>query len=441
MPSPLLTFVSLLPVLQFAGAQTAGSFNILTFNVAGLPDVLNGNDVPGDKTTNTARIGQLFTQHDMDLIHVQEDFNYHATLYANDKHPYRTATSGGVPVGSGLNTLSNFPYTDFERVKWNQCSTFDSADCLTPKGFTFMRVKFAEGVWVDAYNLHADAGTTTADLSARASNLRQVSDHIKTNSIGNPVIVFGDSNTRYTRTSDIPGVFGTENSMKDVWIELVRKGTPPTAGSDALLCDNPSPNTTCETVDKVWYRGSSAVSLQATTFDYAGDMFLQEDGNILSDHNPVLVDFTWTLKGQLQIGDAYGGEYGTWFNDLDTLAKVSNAKVATVALRGQDRLDGISLSLASGQTLTHGGTGGTASTLTLNSGETLTGATLCQGEKDGKTRIFYAQLQTSAGRTVSAGAKTSTCVEKKAASGSSFVGFLGRSGDEIDKLGFVTLKA
>ena len=43
------------------------------------------------------------------------------------------------------------------------CQTFtdsdrSSADCLTPKGFTFMRVKFAEGVWVDAYNLHADAG-------------------------------------------------------------------------------------------------------------------------------------------------------------------------------------------------------------------------------------------------------------------------------------------
>jgi hypothetical protein len=125
MPSTLSTLVSVLPLFQFAGAQTAGSFNVLTFNVAGLPAILNGNDVPGDKTANTARIGQLFTQHDMDLIHVQEDFNYHATLYANDKHPYRTPTSGGVPVGSGLNSLSNFPYTDFERVKWNQCSTFE----------------------------------------------------------------------------------------------------------------------------------------------------------------------------------------------------------------------------------------------------------------------------------------------------------------------------
>jgi hypothetical protein len=125
MPSSLRTLVSLLPVLQLANAQTAGTFNTITFNVAGLPDILNGNEIPGDKTTNTARIGQLLTQYDIDLIHVQEDFNFHATLYANDQHPYRTPTSGGVPLGSGLNTLSNFPYVDFERVKWGQCSTFE----------------------------------------------------------------------------------------------------------------------------------------------------------------------------------------------------------------------------------------------------------------------------------------------------------------------------
>lgn len=33
-----------------------------------------------------------------------------------------------------------------------------SNDCDTPKGFTFMRVKFGEGAVIDAYNLHADAG-------------------------------------------------------------------------------------------------------------------------------------------------------------------------------------------------------------------------------------------------------------------------------------------
>ncbi|KAF1929316.1 uncharacterized protein M421DRAFT_91795 [Didymella exigua CBS 183.55] len=439
MPSTLRNIVSLLPLVQLAAAQT-GAFNIVTFNVAGLPPILNGNDIPGDKDTNTARIGQLLTQYGIDLVHVQEDFNFHATLYANDKHPHRTPTSGGVPFGSGLNTLSNFPYTDFERIKWDECSNNESQDCLTPKGFTAMRVKFADGVWVDAYNLHADAGTSAADLKARASNLRQVSDYIKTNSAGNPVLVFGDSNTRYTRAGDTPGIFGTENGMKDPWIELVMK-TAPAAGKDALLCDNPSPNNTCEIVDKVWYRGSSAVSLQATTFEYAGDMFLQTDGNVLSDHDPVLVDFTWSLQGKLQVGDAFGGEFGTWFNDLDAVSKASDGKVASVTLRGAERVDAISMSLGSGETLTHGGTGGTASTLTLNAGETLTGATLCQGTKSGKVRIFYAQLRTSAGRNVSTGTKTSDCVDKTAASGQSFVGFLGRAGDELDKLGFISTKA
>jgi hypothetical protein len=37
-------------------------------------------------------------------------------------------------------------------------SVNSSADCLTPKGFTFMRVKIAEGAVIDMYNLHADAG-------------------------------------------------------------------------------------------------------------------------------------------------------------------------------------------------------------------------------------------------------------------------------------------
>jgi hypothetical protein len=125
MPSTIRNIVSLLPLLHFVGAQSTGTFNTITFNVAGLPEIINGNDVPGDKTDNTARIGQLLTQYNIDLIHVQEDFNYHATLYANDKHAYRTATSGGVPFGSGLNSLSNFPFTDFERVKWDVCSTFE----------------------------------------------------------------------------------------------------------------------------------------------------------------------------------------------------------------------------------------------------------------------------------------------------------------------------
>ena len=86
-----------------------------------------------------------------------QDFNYHAYIYATDTHPHRTPTTGGVPFGSGLNTVANYPWSKFQQVKWNAC-WFNSGDCLTPKGFSFMRMQIADGVEVDLYNLHADAG-------------------------------------------------------------------------------------------------------------------------------------------------------------------------------------------------------------------------------------------------------------------------------------------
>jgi hypothetical protein len=56
-----------------SAAATSGDFNILSFNVAGLPAILNDNAVPGDKATNAGTIGSLFAKYDYDVIHVQED--------------------------------------------------------------------------------------------------------------------------------------------------------------------------------------------------------------------------------------------------------------------------------------------------------------------------------------------------------------------------------
>jgi hypothetical protein len=53
-------------------AVTSGRFSVLSMNVAGLPAILNGNDVPGDKATNAASIGSKFAEYGHDVIHVQE---------------------------------------------------------------------------------------------------------------------------------------------------------------------------------------------------------------------------------------------------------------------------------------------------------------------------------------------------------------------------------
>lgn len=64
-----LVFSSL---ILFSRISLAQMFNILTFNVAGLPAILNDNAVPGDKEENTRIIGTKFAEYGYDVIHVQE---------------------------------------------------------------------------------------------------------------------------------------------------------------------------------------------------------------------------------------------------------------------------------------------------------------------------------------------------------------------------------
>ncbi|KAI0472940.1 endonuclease/Exonuclease/phosphatase [Xylariaceae sp. FL0804] len=415
-------------------AATSGEFNILSMNVAGLPAILNSNDVPGDKTTNAETIGADFAKYDYDLIHVQEDFNYHAYIYEYDDHPNRTATSGGVPFGSGLNSLANYGWVDFTRVEWDTCSDASGADCLTPKGFTFMRVQLDDGIYVDAYNLHTDAGTEDGDEEARTANVQQVADYIDAWSTGNAVVVFGDTNSRYTRTADNIRLFSTQNNLTDSWVELIHDGDIPT---EETICDNPSTTNTCETVDKVFYRAGPAVDLAATYWNYESDKFLQSNGSVLSDHNPITVNFTWTAGSSLRQSNFEGGPHGTWFSDLPTLASLSSPQASVLTFRGADRLDSVGLTLADGTNLTHGGTGGTEATLTLGDGEYWTAATLCQGQKSGQTRNFYILATTSAGNTLEAGTSTDDCADFAAPDGWAIVGYVGQDGDEMDQLAFV----
>jgi endonuclease/exonuclease/phosphatase family metal-dependent hydrolase len=407
-----------------AAAAASGSFTVLTYNIAGLPLGLGDSD----PETNTPLIGQRLAPYD--LVNVQEDFNYHASLYAHDTHPHRTPTSGGAGIGDGLNTLSDVPFEDFERVRWKDCT---GTNCLTPKGFTLARVRLAEGVFVDLYNVHANADSTDDALAARRANIEQLSDFIQANSAGNAVIVMGDTNTRYTRTGDNIRTLLTENNLTDAWVRLVKGGTPPAQGGDALVCDAAAPTDDCEVVDKVLYRGSRLLNLTATRYHNEWESFLRSDGTHLSDHFPHTVGFSYTLDASLRASDFFGGPHGTAFNDADDLP--ASPAPRTLTLRGASRLDAVSLAHDGGATLSHGGTGGTAASLTLAPGEHLTSVKLTQGQKDGRTRIFSASFTTDRGRTLSAGTATSDTRTFTAPPGRQIVGFTGRSGDEIDKLG------
>jgi hypothetical protein len=415
-----------------AAGDQSGTFSVLAYNVAGLPELISSAPTP--RGPSTTAIGQRLAPYD--LVNVQEDFNYHANLYAADAHPYRTPTSGGAGFGSGLNTLSSLPYDtdDFERARWNSCQ-FDSGDCLTPKGFTFMRVRLAEGVSVDVYNLHTNAGTNSGDESSRADNLRQLSSFIGAHSAGNAVIVMGDTNTRYTRAADTIRTFASDNGLTDAWVKLVRGGTPPAAGSDALLCDENNITDDCEIVDKILYRGNNLISLNATSYHNEHAGFLDGSGKMLSDHDPISGRFTWTRNPAFALSDQFGGPHGDYYTDINSVRPAAAA--STISLRTGNRVDQVGLTLADGTTLSHGGTGGTAQSYQLRSGEYLTSAYLCRGSYKGHTRIFHVRFTTNLGAGLSGGSTTSDCTTYTAPAGWQIAGFHGRAGDELDKMGVI----
>jgi len=285
---------------------------------------------------------------------------------------------------------------------------------------------------LELFLLTPDSRTEDQDETARAANLQQVADYIDTWSAGNAVVVYGDTNSRYTRPLDKITVFQTQNSLTDAWVQLERGGVNPTVETG---CDNPSLTNFCETVDKAFYRGSKQLTLTGTYFSYESTKFLQSDGSILSDHNPITVNFTWAVSNSFRQSGFWGGPHGNWFNDLNSIP--ASPKTSVITFSGGSRLDSIALTLTSGTTFKHGGTGGTATSLTLGSSEYWVSAKLCQAKYNDHTRIFYILATTSTGRTLESGTTTSDCTTFTAPSGWQIVGYMGQDGDEIDQLAFI----
>lgn len=112
-------------------------------------------------------------------------------------------------------------------------------------------------------------------------------------------------------------------------------------------------------------------------------------------------------------------------------------KASVITFRGKERLDAVSLTLTNGQVLSHGGTGGTAATLTLAATESWISAKLCKAAYKSNTRNFYIQATTSTGRTLAVGTTTSDCATFTAPAGWAITGFMGHDGDEMDEIAFI----
>lgn len=268
---------------------TEGSFSVITYNIAGLPQLICSAVTP--RKESISAIGRLLNR--FDIAHVQEDFNYNQYLYnTGNTHPFRTPTKGAVMTGDGLNTLSKFPVKHLRRIAWTDCT---GADCFTPKGFTYTRIEIASNRFIDFYNVHANAYNHPRAALARRRNMEQLSAYIRLHSTGNAVIVMGDLNGRYSFGLDNVDWLLKENELSDTWVRLHCNSIIPKAKMELPPNDILSIDDSTETIDKILFRSSASIKLEPYDYVLEKQSFYNENGLPLSDHHPVSARFSWKL--------------------------------------------------------------------------------------------------------------------------------------------------
>jgi endonuclease/exonuclease/phosphatase family metal-dependent hydrolase len=252
---------------------TEGAFDLLTYNVAGLPEGISGSN----PVANHPQISPLLNQYDIALV--QEDFAYHDLLSQDAEHPHQSVPKepGAFPdMGDGLNRFSVFPFGELLREAWEQCSGFVGAanDCLTSKGFSVAATELAPGVLVDIYNLHMDAGGGAEDVAARDAQTQQMLATIESRSAGMAIIVAGDTN------------MGSDDEAS---LQMLLQGAQLEDACRVLACGENS------RIDRIMFRSSDQIELSAESWR-VDTSFVDGDGNDLSDHEAVGVDFSWALR-------------------------------------------------------------------------------------------------------------------------------------------------
>ncbi len=289
-------------VISFAAEETVTA-KFLSFNVAGLPDfkALLGQsekDVPANET----EIGKMIEENGYDIVAVQEDFGYHSNLVEGMKsYNYQTKHSGSIPGGDGLNVYTkNAKIYDASRIPWNVCfGDIAEGDTLTPKGIIYTVLELGNGIYVDFYDLHADAFDGDGSALARADQYKQLIELVNKNSADRPVIITGDFNTSLHITNSgnnaaderaMLEVIKEEGGFKDAWIELKNGGDYQNFSS--WYATGVSYWGNWDSVEKFYYRDGGGVEITANDFEYKA--FLDADGQNLSDHNAAVCTFTFT---------------------------------------------------------------------------------------------------------------------------------------------------
>jgi endonuclease/exonuclease/phosphatase family metal-dependent hydrolase len=282
-----------------ASSADSGSFTVLTYNMKGFPDALDGIS-----DAATVEVGELIETWNTDIVAIQEDWVKHDLLLSGittANFPYRTRHYDGASttLGDGLATLSKFPFdkTWAKRKKWQTCigtlwefimGAVNSPDCISKKGFTMVRMVIDNDFELDFYNLH---GETQWDYNTMSANMAQLAAFINEKSAGRAILIAGDWNSSVEDD-------GTESQQAkknvSLWIQELIDSTGVSFACVDIEHDPLKDYSTVEKqtvykpcdVDVIAYRGSNMIKLTPVSR-------MEVEDNNISDHDPVKVIFEW----------------------------------------------------------------------------------------------------------------------------------------------------
>ena len=297
-----------------AQTGTGYTFKAAALNVDGLPNeeynliitTINPNP-DGKNEVGATMIREYLANSGIDIFGFCEDFNFHNQVVADPAGDfYNFGEHGGSISAATAINRSESDGLGFAAAKWLTIGSVtkgtwsgyngrydNGADGMITKGYRMYQTIIADGVLVDVYVLHMDAGDTSDDIAMREKQLGELVTAIKTSMARNkrPTIILGDTNCRYTRENlktKFIDVINAESTLtiKDPWIELVRDGVYPTNGSDALMTHTYGMQKG-EVVDKVFY-----INTTQSAWTLKANSYLHDPALKASDHYPVVVSFT-----------------------------------------------------------------------------------------------------------------------------------------------------
>ena len=282
-------------LLLYSNTALGESFSLLTYNVRGLPPLLES------RAQHVSAIADRVSGYDVVLL--QEVFAYdrhivdiaqphlafagpgprfdvnHTLAMLVGYLPCRFSSFCQLPLSAGLSILIFNDSVHGEVIAsgpYSTCHGYFAAknDCLANKGL--LGVSLRKGDWhVHVYNTHLDSGRSPADRQARARQLEEAAQTINRLSRGVTLIVAGDFNLNRNDAEDqrLRATFLAATGLMDSGVRE----------SDACEFG-------CKGLDSIFYRGSDIVAGRGEHAHAPG--FVDATGRGLSDHPPLRIDFS-----------------------------------------------------------------------------------------------------------------------------------------------------